>query len=362
MSSLPTSEAHFRSLIENALDIITVTDRTSKVLYASPAVERVLGFSPQELTGKRVFTFIHPDDFIVSIKAFGRGLLTPGIPQKHRFRHRHKDGSWRMLESVGQYVKDNFGTRMIVNSRDVTDQEQLEKIVRQSEKLSAVGQLAAGVAHELNNPLGVILGFAQGLRQRLPEDSPLCMPVNSIERETLRCKSLVQELLLFSRESKQGTLAAEPIGVVEEALSLVETQARVRKVEIRRHFSAHLPQFEVDRTQIQQVLINLCTNAMDAMPKGGSIAIHISLKNPFIEIQVSDTGTGIPPDIRQKIFDPFFTTKEAGKGTGLGLSLAYEIIQKHHGTLECQSQLGQGTTFLIRLPLSPNQTQSARAA
>jgi len=486
---LPNSEAYFRSLIEDALDIITVTDRTSKVLYASPAVERVLGFRPEELMGQRVFKFIHPDDLVSALKVFGRAVLHPGTPQSHRFRHRHKDGSWRMLECIGKYVNDASGPRVIANSRDVTDlrnalqglrdaedmysqildaitdlvfvkgpkshirwankafrnyygmtqeqlynlidspnndpdftqqyvkddarvfetgqildipkepvkrhdgavrffhtvkapilssegkvammvgvsrditdREHLEKIVQQSEKLSAMGQLAAGVAHEINNPLGVILGFAQGLAQRLRPEDPFMMPVKSIEREAIRCKILVQDLLTFSRERKLGILPEEPASVIEGALSLVETQARMRNVTVHREFSPNLPLFNADRNQIQQVLINLCTNAMDAMPHGGRLTVFLTKKDSFIEVGVRDTGTGIPPEIRQKIFEPFFTTKEVGKGTGLGLSLAYEILKKHQGTIECQSEVGLGTTFLFRLPLSDKNTHPKLAA
>ena len=490
LSSLPNSEAYFRSLIEDALDIITVTDRTSKVVYASPAVQRVLGFRPEELVGQRVFKFIHPDDRFSALKVFGRAVLRPGTPQAHHFRHRHKDGSWRMLECIGKYVNDASGPpRIIANSRDITDlrnavqglrdaeemyrqvldsiadlvlvkgpkshirwankafreyygmtneqlldvidspvndpdfteqyvkddahvfetgrvldipkepvtrhdgvvryfhtvkapilnsegkviltvgvsrdmtdREHLEKIVRQSEKLSAVGQLAAGVAHEINNPLGVILGFAQGLAQRLKPDDPFMMPVKSIEREAVRCKVLVQDLLTFSRERKLGILPEEPIPVIEGALSLVETQARTRNVVVHREFSPNLPLFHVDRNQIQQVLINLCTNAMDAMPQGGSLIISLAKKDSFIEVGVRDTGNGIPLEIRQKIFEPFFTTKEVGKGTGLGLSLAYEVVKKHQGTIECQSEVGRGTIFLFRLPIYNKKNKPQLAA
>jgi len=135
---------------------------------------------------------------------------------------------------------------------------------------------------------------------RIPENDVFYLPVQSIEREALRCKALVQELLTFSRDRKPGTAPEEPVAVVESALRLIETQSRIRNVELRKEFSKGLPLFEVDSTQIQQVLINLCSNAMDAMPQGGRLTVSVNQKDSFIEIRVSDTGSGISPEIRQK--------------------------------------------------------------
>ncbi len=222
-------------------------------------------------------------------------------------------------------------------------------------RLTSVGQLTAGVAHELNNPLSVILGFAQSLKHQYPSPESLHASLITMEREALRCKRLVQDLLNFSRLPRPGKVLENLVQVLEGALSLAETQARLQHVELIRDFPESVPSIYLDRHRIQQMVINLCTNAMDAMPKGGRLIVRISLASmpkepPHIEIQVQDTGTGIPPAIRDRIFEPFFTTKELGKGTGLGLSLVRDVVNEHGGRLDVSSELGHGATFTIRLP------------
>ncbi len=222
----------------------------------------------------------------------------------------------------------------------------------QSEKMSAVGQLAGGVAHEINNPLGVILGFAQGIVKRLEPGNPFEMPLRSIERESLRCKSLVQDLLTFSRMNRTDREELSINTAIETALTLVTAQSRIRNVEIKKDFDLNLPKITANSNQLQQVIINLSNNAMDAMPNGGTLTIRTSKSQlngkEAVQIQIQDTGSGIPKEIQAKIFEPFFTTKEVGKGTGLGLSLVYEIIQKHQGHIAVGSgQDGKGALFSV---------------
>jgi PAS domain S-box-containing protein len=353
-------EAYFRSLIEDALDIITVTDRLGIIQYASPSNLRVLGYTPEELLGKNAFALVHPEDRLHALKQWGKGILQPGIPHWVQFRYRHKDGSYRTLEAIGKYVNDSSGPpRAVLNSRDITDRDRLEGIVRQSEKMAAVGQLAAGVAHEMNNPLSVVLGFAQAMLHRLPPTDPLYAAAQSIERESLRCKNLVQNLLTFSRRRKPGMTVEPFLPLLESALSLVETQARIKNVNVQRDLNVEDIHIQGDRDQIQEVLINLCTNAMDAMPDGGELTIRAEKQRNDVEIRVTDTGTGIPKEIQGRVFEPFYTTKEVGKGTGLGLSLAYEIVQKHQGHIDFETVPGKGTTFIVRLPLAQSAKRAA---
>jgi two-component system NtrC family sensor kinase len=223
-------------------------------------------------------------------------------------------------------------------------------------RLTAIGQLTAGVAHELNNPLSVILGFAQSLIQHPGDRDTMVNSLSTIEREAQRCKRVVQDLLNFSRLPRPGKVLENIEQVLEGALSLVETQTRIQSVELIRELSSDVPLLYLDRHRIQQMIINLCINALDAMPKGGKLTIGVSpspnSKNPTgVDIHVADTGTGIPPNLRERIFEPFFTTKEPGKGTGLGLSLVREIVKDHGGRLEFWSEENKGTTFTIRLPV-----------
>jgi len=238
--------------------------------------------------------------------------------------------------------------------QDQKDKDLMTQRMIQSEKMSAVGKLAAGVAHEINNPLGVILGFGQGLLKRTAGGDYELMALKSIEREALRCKILVQDLLTFSRAEKTGKEKCDLAEVIEEALLLAETRTKIQSVSMVRHYRESLPRVRVDRKQVQQVMINLCNNAIDAMPKGGKLTVAVEEAErqgrPFVLIAVSDTGAGISPEHKAKIFEPFFTTKEVGKGTGLGLSLVYEIVQKHDGMIEVESEMGKGTSFKIYLP------------
>ncbi|HEX3047803.1 MAG TPA: ATP-binding protein [Bacillota bacterium] len=228
----------------------------------------------------------------------------------------------------------------------------------QSDKLAVVGQLAGGVAHEINNPIGVILGFAQSIAKRIPEDDPLYMPLKSIEREAIRCKNLVGNLLTFSRSGKTPTEMIDISQTLNETLSLIEAQTKVKNIEIIRMYEPGLPQITVNKNQLQQVIINLCNNAIDAidsigdMPENGKITIGAKKAEAEIVIEISDTGSGMTEELKKHIFEPFFTTKEVGKGTGLGLSLCYEIIRKHQGIIEVESEAGNGSTFRIKLPIT----------
>jgi signal transduction histidine kinase len=221
----------------------------------------------------------------------------------------------------------------------------------QSAKMAAVSQLAAGMAHELNNPLGVILGFAQGMERRFREDDPARFPLQSIIRETLRCKELVQNLLSFARA---GVLSVERIdvnGLIAQTLPLLEGRAKVQGVRLELQLAAEAPRLVGAKPQLQQVLINLATNALDAMPGGGTLTVRSQPLGPLgARIEVADTGIGIPEEIRGRIFEPFFTTKPVGQGTGLGLSVAYEIISRHRGNIEVESRTGEGTIMVICLP------------
>ncbi|MDD5303173.1 MAG: ATP-binding protein [Elusimicrobia bacterium] len=225
-----------------------------------------------------------------------------------------------------------------------------EEKLRQTEKLSALGRLAAGIAHEINNPLGSILGFAQAAAARLDPSDALTPALRGIEEEALRCRNLVQNLLTFSRQSAGAFEEFDLARAVEGTLSMIESQARVQGVAIVRELKDGLLAAG-DRGQIQQVVMNLCTNAVDAMPQGGRLTIRSgALKGGRVFFEVADEGTGVAGNIRNKIFDPFFTTKDVGKGTGLGLSLVHEIMVRHKGTVEASFPSEGGSLFRVTLP------------
>lgn len=272
----------------------------------------------------------------------------------------------RMAESL-ESNSDKLEQR--VRERTAEVQQALEKLEKaknqlvQSEKMSAVGQLAGGVAHEINNPLGVILGFAQIVVRKCDPTSPIFTSLKSIEREAIRCKNLVQDLLQFSRASRDDHF--EPIDVnaaILNSLSLIEARAGTKDVVIVKDLANDLPQVRANKNQLQQVVINLANNAVDAMRDGGKLQISTRRSvggKGKVDIVVKDNGAGIPLEIRNKIFEPFFTTKEIGKGTGLGLSLVYEIVKKHNGALDLVSDVGNGTTFTVSLPEAVQVEQKA---
>jgi two-component system cell cycle sensor histidine kinase/response regulator CckA len=213
--------------------------------------------------------------------------------------------------------------------------------------------------------LTTILGFAQSAMRRLPKDDPLAFPLASIERESLRCKALIQDLLTFSRQSAATVASFDVDSLLNATILLVKGRAIAQSVEIR--LEAPDAPLLVDGAppQIQQVLINLCHNAIDAMPSGGTLTLRAGPVEDggkrFARIEVLDTGTGIPPEIRDRVIEPFFTTKEPGQGTGIGLSIAYEIVRQHQGRISFESEVGRGTRFQVLLPaaapLTPQETR-----
>jgi len=256
--------------------------------------------------------------------------------------------------------RDEIG--MLADSfNDMTQKlSEAQRQVYQSQKLAAVGQLAAGVAHEINNPLTGVLSYSSFLLKRAEDKPEFKEDLEVIVRETKRCRGIVKGLLDFSRQSPPEMHESDINEIAERAVRIVQAQIDVYQVELRKNLCADLPKCQADANQIQQVLVNLLLNAIDSMGNDGGILglatrITASGTTPApartIEIRVSDTGCGIPPANLQKIFDPFFSTK-GPKGTGLGLAVAWGIIEKHSGRIEVESEVGKGTTFRILLPLN----------
>jgi len=286
-----------------------------------------------------------------AMKKVGRGEIST------RVSIRSRDELEELGEGFNSMAEDLQKTTVSRDAlmREIEERKRLENIVLQTEKMAAVGQLAGGVAHEINNPLGVILGFSQSMVKRLHAGDPYEVPLRAIEREAIRCKNLVQDLLMFSRANKSSEKSDIDVGeAIESSLSLIMAHSTMKNIVVERETAPNLPKVHANTNQIQQVIVNLCNNAIDAMGEGGKVTLRtrsvmMNEKN-FVQIQVQDTGHGIPKEIQDRVFEPFFTTKEVGKGTGLGLSLVYEIIQKHDGQILLQSEMGKGTIFTVVLP------------
>ncbi|MCR4438797.1 MAG: cache domain-containing protein [bacterium] len=279
----------------------------------------------------------------------------------------------RLAEATRQLAEGDLSHKVHVNSRDeigtlghmfnfmaaslLDRDEQLkqraQQTIMQSERLATVGQLAAGVAHELNNPLGGILLYANLLLEKAKDGDPIKEDLQVIVRETERCRKIVRGLLDFSRQTRLEMTVTDLNKIVTTTLDLVVTQAIFKGITVTRNLAPLLPKVMVDVGQMQQVLINIIMNAAEAMAGSGTleVATWVTEENGYVVTSIRDTGPGIPEEIRSKIFDPFFTTKPLGKATGLGLSIAFGIIRKHNGIIKVESEVGKGTTFHIKLPV-----------
>jgi two-component system NtrC family sensor kinase len=240
-----------------------------------------------------------------------------------------------------------------LKNRDEKLREAQEQVIR-TEKLAALGQLAAGIAHEINNPLGGILIYGHLLLEEIPEGSPERENIRRIIHEATRCRDIVRGLLEFARRGEPKIEPTDVNKALHHALALVENQSIFRNVEVVRMFHPNLPHIMADPGQLEQAFVNMIINAAEAMEvEGGTLAIETkpSEDGRYVTVKISDTGPGIPPQYLNRIFEPFFTTKQPGKGTGLGLSVTYGIIRRHGGSIEVESEMGMGTTFTITLPI-----------
>jgi signal transduction histidine kinase len=230
----------------------------------------------------------------------------------------------------------------------------LEEQLQISEKMASLGLLAAGVAHEVNTPLTGISSYTQMLLEQADPDDPRTLLLEKIERQTFRAAKIVNGLLTLSRPGTPGgeRTMVDVNGVITDVFSLLEHQFEVGKIRIRRELTEQPVTVLAIEHQLQQVFLNLFLNARDAMPKGGWLSVSTRFEGDRAVAEVADTGSGIPPEQLARIYDPFFTTKTIGRGTGLGLSISYGIVREHGGDLRCDSAVGQGTRFIVALPLA----------
>jgi two-component system NtrC family sensor kinase len=245
------------------------------------------------------------------------------------------------------------GHSMIMHYRDISESERLQQELIQQEKMAAIGMLAGGIAHEINNPLGGILAFTQLMIRDCDDGHAMKGDLQEIERAAVRCKKIVADLLDFSRLSKpkdRQWLDVNPL--LEKLFPFLKMEFKSWNIDLTTQLDPRIPKVFGSANQLQQVFLNLITNACHAMPKGGTLTVRTELNSArgHVLVQVIDTGTGISKENLGKIFDPFFTTKEPGKGTGLGLSVSYRIVKEHRGVITVDSTVGRGTTFTVNLP------------
>jgi PAS domain S-box-containing protein len=351
--------------IEQAAEMVVITDTEGAIQYVNPAFEQVTGYSRQEVIGQnpRILNSGRQN------AAFYRALwatIASGEVWRGRFVNRKKDSSLYTAEATISPVRDetNVVTSYVAVKRDVTDEIELEERYRQAQKMEAIGRLAGGVAHDFNNLLTVIQGYTDLALAQLERDHPVSTDLSEIARAAAQASALTAQLLTFSRHQ-----ALEPslIDLNELVKNATKMLRRLIGEDIELHLVAHptLGRVLADAAQIEQVIMNLAVNARDAMPRGGTLTFethNISLDkayaevhpgvNPgaYVQLAVSDTGTGMTKEVQAHLFEPFFTTKAEGKGTGLGLATVWGIVEQSEGHIEVYSELGIGTTVKVYLP------------
>ena len=271
----------------------------------------------------------------------------------------------QMLRSLRQMKADleEWGRTLEDKVQQRTEQlVAMQNRVAQSEKLASLGMLSAGVAHEINNPLGGILSLTALALEDLPPNDPARPNLEEVVRQSERCREIVKGLLEFSRQQEAGSDLIDVRQVIDETLALMSKQALFLNVKVDKKYDADMPMVLADRSQLQQVFINIIMNAVQAMGEHGELAVEVTATDDTsVEIRIADTGCGIPAADIDRVFDPFYTTKPEGEGTGLGLSIAYGIITKHRGTITIASEPGQGTVVTISLPASPRVVEEIGA-
>ncbi len=276
------------------------------------------------------------------------------LPHERRLNQLMQDRVFQL--NSYPYAQVVAGKQVVVHHyREVTEEQRLQRNLVQNEKMAAVGMLAGGVAHEINNPLGGILAFAQLVMRDLDKESSILSDMKEIENAAIRCKDIVQNLLDFSRQSRETDSIRISINqTIQKILPMVRLRVRSQQAELITKYDKSDPAVMGSVTRLQQVVLNLLTNAAHAIDKEGQIILSTfrDLEKNRVIITIKDDGCGIPESNLDRIFDPFFTTKAAGDGTGLGLSICYSIISEHGGHIDVQSQLNEGTQFTISLPMA----------
>ncbi len=368
--ALQESEAHYRLLAENVTDIIVTVDMDLRFTYASPSVTRQLGYSVEEVTALSLDEILTPASLEVILKTFVEEMAVENIEQKDLSRSRAlelevycKDGSTIWTEAEATFLRDPDGHAVGIVGvvRDISERKQaeeerkrLEQQLQLAGRLAAVGELAAGVAHELNNPLAAVQAFAQLLSDKDDLEETAKSDVETIYREAQRATRITANLLRFARRSRPEKRLVSLNEAVEKSLELHAYRMNVNNIEVVTELEPDLPMTMADSDQMHQVFVNIITNAEQAMTEAhgkGRLSVKTQKACKMIQITFTDSGPGISEDNMKSIFDPFFTSKDVGKGTGLGLSICYGIVQEHGGYIYANSKPGEGTTFTVEIPI-----------
>lgn len=361
---LTVSEQRFRALFDNANDGVVVLDKNGIIINMNNKFCEMHGFYKEALIGTH-FRLLEVEDNKDEKKERLKRILN-GEPLVFETEHYKRDGTKILLEVSSKGI--SIGGDLYVQSfhRDITEKKAIQEQLIQSQKMESIGALAGGIAHNFNNLLTAILGYAELLQEYSDLDAESKQKVNNIESSARKAGVLVSKLLSFSRRERFELLPLNLNDVINDSVKLLEGVLD-KRIGLRTKLSEGIPTIEGDPNQLEQVIMNFMVNARDAMPDGGLITITTSMievrkgtldipayimPGRYVLLTISDTGCGIPNEIINRIFDPFFTTKEKGKGTGLGLATVYGIINNHKGYTTVQSEIDKGSTFEVFLPVS----------
>lgn len=354
---LKRCEERYRSLVESAEDFIFTVDGSGRFRSLNTFTAAFFGGTPSQFIGQPLSNLFSKEvaekqiDIIKHVFQVGKSvrddfMVTTGEHQvllnANFMPHKDEKGNVRSVLCI---------------AKDITESKKLENQLVNTEKLASMGTLAAGVAHEINNPLGIILGFTDLLLEKCEKNSQGYQDLKTIERHSLHCKAVVENLLRFARHGEGLYEYCDINEAIRNIMDVVKHSLDMNDIELRLNLTPDLPEVKGDLRQMQQVILNLINNAAAAMEKGGILWISSALNanNEKVAVIVRDNGYGIPPEYMDKIFDPFFTTKSEGEGTGLGLSVSHGIISKYEGAISCESNTAnssnnpKGTAFKITL-------------
>jgi len=350
---LSESEEKYRRVFQGSKDMLFICNEKGDVLDINYFGVELLGFKQRrEVLGRNFFKeFMADSESIVAKRDIENNDFIKNMEVK--LKKRNGDEIIALFSATGRRTDDGkpFGFEGTV--KDITIRKAMENQLIQADKLASLGQLSAGVAHEINNPLGLILGYTQLVLKEANKGEQLHEDLKIIEKHTMNCKRIVEDLLKFSRSIDTIKSSANINKLVSEVLGVVKSNFELDNVHVVEQLFQNMPSITVDSDKMRQVFMNILMNARQSIEGSGTIKVSTSLsaENSHVFISFKDTGCGIPNDIIHKIFDPFFTTKPTGMGTGLGLSVSYGIIQNHGGSIHVESTPNKGTIFFIELPI-----------